>query len=130
VGEPKDPGRATLDGLARAFEIEMAEAWDRLHPDDVDNLRWLAYAYTEERRYDDALAADLRRVAAAPARPEPQYDLACSYALLGRRDDAFESLERAIALGFRDADLLESDDDLESLHDDPRWSPLRARLRA
>ncbi len=126
-GPPQDPA---LVAMGRAFEIEMAEEWLRLHPDEAETLRWLAYAYTAAKRYDEALAADLRLVAARPERAELHYDLACSYALVHRVDDAYDSLERALALGFDDADLVASDSDLFLLRKDPRWRALLARFRA
>ena len=52
------------------------------------------------------------------------YNGACSAALAGHADDAFELLGRAIDAGFSDSDLIRRDSDLESLHGDPRWTAL------
>jgi tetratricopeptide (TPR) repeat protein len=121
---PADP----LDEIASRFEIRWAEEHARAKPDDLDALRMLAYAYSAAGRHEDALREDRALVERAPDRSDLHYDLACSFALLGRRDEAFDSLERALDLGFDDADCLDSDDDLVSIRTDPRWAPLRERL--
>jgi hypothetical protein len=50
------------------------------------------------------------------------YDTACSTALAGDKEKAFDYLLRAIKAGFRNTAHLKTDDDLISLHGDPRWS--------
>jgi len=53
------------------------------------------------------------------------YNVACMYARLGKKDEAFKYLERAIALGGFPTDLarhMEGDSDLDSLRDDPRYA--------
>ncbi len=122
-GSPQDP----LDAIASRFEVRWAEEHARSRPDDLDAVRFLAYAYSGAGRHEDALREDLRLVERAPDRADLHYDLACSYALVGRQDEAFAALERAIALGFDDPALLDEDDDLASLRSDPRWARLRKR---
>ncbi len=58
------------------------------------------------------------------------YNAACCFALAGDPDAAFGHLDQAVGLGWRDLELLEQDQDLASLHADPRWRPLLDRLRA
>ena len=122
--ESPDP----LEEIACRFEVRMAEEHARACPADLDALRALAYAYTAARRYEEALSTDLALVARDPSRADLCYDLACSYALLRRADEAFDALERALALGFDDGDCLALDDDLASLHGDPRWKAVVSRL--
>ena len=64
-----------------------------------------------------------------PLSSRVHYNLACSYALLGRPDDAFASLDRAIECGFADTDHMQKDEDLNSLHGDPRWKDALASLQ-
>lgn len=52
------------------------------------------------------------------------YNAACSAALAGRIDSAFELLEDAVEHGWRDVGHLLADDDLEVLHRDSRWNDL------
>ncbi|MET0592910.1 MAG: hypothetical protein ABW133_09440 [Polyangiaceae bacterium] len=65
---------------------------------------------------------------AFPAHPRAAYNLACAYALAGRKDDAFRALDAFLALE-HDLDL-RADDDLKGLIDDPRFAALDARLKS
>ena len=58
------------------------------------------------------------------------YNAACGHALLGETETAWEWLERAVDLGFRDVDYLEKDADLESLRSDKRYAELLNRIRS
>ena len=129
AGMPSPPDKDAIEEISSRFLLAVAEAHARAHPGDLDALRELAYAYTAAGRLDDALAADRELVAREPLRADLHYDLACSFALLARSDDAFASLGRALDLGFDALPILEADDDLRSLRADPRWGALLARLR-
>ncbi len=50
-----------------------------------------------------------------------EYNLACSLALTGDRDEAFHVLHDAVEDGYTDRKDTETDRDLVSLHADPRW---------
>jgi hypothetical protein len=58
------------------------------------------------------------------------YDAACSSARDGNADAAFAALDHAVAAGFRDAERLQADDDLTSLHGDARWGAVCETVRA
>jgi beta-lactamase regulating signal transducer with metallopeptidase domain/tetratricopeptide (TPR) repeat protein len=58
------------------------------------------------------------------------YNAACSYALAGRKDDAFTWLNKAMELGFDVGSYLRKDDDLDSLRSDPRFAELKKAARA
>ena len=64
-----------------------------------------------------------------PRAPEPHYNLACSHARLGKKDEALAALARAVKLGFEDSALIEKDDDLASLHAEPRFRELLAKAK-
>lgn len=49
------------------------------------------------------------------------YNTACYFALGGKPGMAFTCLRQAIGEGFSDLGTLETDTDLSSLHNDPRW---------
>lgn len=71
-----------------------------------------------------ALALDRRLSRLDPERPTVWYNLGCTFAVLGRHDDAFEALGRAVALGYRKLRRLCSDPDLGTLRPDPRFARL------
>jgi tetratricopeptide (TPR) repeat protein len=99
-------------------------------PDDLDSLIWLGNAYTRQGRIEDGLRVDLKLTALLPADPTVRYNLACSYALLGRTDEALDEMERAVRLGYRDAEHMRRDEDLTSLRGESRFLRLLRELEA
>jgi tetratricopeptide (TPR) repeat protein len=57
------------------------------------------------------------------------YNQACAYALVGNNDKALALLRQALDSGFDQPGTLAKDDDLESLHGDPRFSALKKEAR-
>jgi tetratricopeptide (TPR) repeat protein len=111
-----------------AFEISFYEGILAEDPDFVDALLPLAEAYTRAGLHEKGLEADQRLARLCPRNPTVHYNLACSHALTGHPDEALATLERAIELGYRDADFMLKDKDLASLHDDERFARLIARF--
>jgi adenylate cyclase len=58
------------------------------------------------------------------------YNAACTYALLGDREQALGMLDRAITNGRGNIGWIEHDTDLDSLRGDPRFEAILDRLRA
>ncbi|MGB3976336.1 MAG: TlpA disulfide reductase family protein [bacterium] len=58
------------------------------------------------------------------------FRIATLYALKGDVDKAFETLDAAIAKGFNNIIFLEEEEGLESLHSDPRWKTIVAKVKA
>ena len=52
------------------------------------------------------------------------YNAACSFALAGKKEEAFEYLAQSINRGYANAGHLKQDTDFISLHTDARWQPL------
>jgi tetratricopeptide (TPR) repeat protein len=107
-----------LDFLGRVLERDplYGDAL-RVH---ADNLAAKGY-------YNRALQADLQLVRLRPDRPIPWYNLACSYAVLGMTERAFEALERSLRLGYSAIHHLRRDPDLKAIRRDPRFSRLLRR---
>lgn len=115
----KAPDQTQLD-----FEIEFfAGVLDR-YPDYVDALRVQGNNLTLKGRYADGLHLDKRLVQLRPSDPLVHYNLACSFALLKRKDLALKTLRRAIELGYRDFRYMREDPDLDSIRQDPRFRQL------
>jgi predicted Zn-dependent protease len=122
--------RAAAEERARRVEVEFLEAVRvRLpaHPAVVESLGCL---YTEMGRYQDGLRADREMVQMEPDSPTAWYNLACSLALTNQPGDAFAALEKAIALGYDDAEWMQDDDDFAPIRQDPRFARLLAQLLA
>ena len=63
-----------------------------------------------------------------PAEPTFHYNLACSQSLLGEVSEALESLRRAIDLGYRNLEYMQTDADLENVRRDERYRLVVRRL--
>jgi thiol-disulfide isomerase/thioredoxin len=117
-----------LQAVADYVEAMIADgSWKgtRQHYLDLfysDALR-SAGAYAEWRRY-------LQARPGFEADSSACYDIACAFSLQGGRDSAFAYLTRAVESGFSRVRHLQSDPDLDSLHEDARWSALVASVRA
>ena len=83
----------------------------------------------EDGEYDEAIAAFQKSIELGYRVDASAYNIACGYALKGDKDRAFEWLGKAAAYGF-DVESYLSDDDLESLHADPRWKDVEKDARA
>ncbi len=78
------------------------------------------------RKGDLAARAEACRkgVELLPDDPTWRYNLACSLALEGKADSALDELEKAIDLGFRDADTIAGDADFVKVAGVPRFNEL------
>jgi tetratricopeptide (TPR) repeat protein len=106
------------------FEIDFfTHILDR-KADYVDVLRVLGNNLTLKGRYVQGLAIDKRLVQLRPKDALAHYNLACSYALLNRGDQALRTLRLAVELGYRDFRYMREDRDLDSIRHDPRFRQL------
>lgn len=121
------------DAAKRLAERKYAEAADlferaaAINPVDGSVWKGLADAQYGAKSYAKAienyekagtLGADYKFVA--------PYNIACCYALMGKREKALNSLEKAFAAGYRFIDQTAKDEDLKSLRNEPRFIRLVA----
>lgn len=59
-----------------------------------------------------------------------EYNLACAYAQSGKKKEALDHLEKAVALGFISAEQIKNDSDLDSLRESPRYSAVIKKAEA
>ena len=114
AGILEDEGRAK--DAAAAYRALVAAS-----PDDA--LAWYRLGANLQKSGDLAGAVDAAQKAARSEamRGNALYNLACAYALQGKKDDALTALEQAVAAGFKSKGLLETDDDLASLRGEARF---------
>ena len=110
------------------FDIKFFESIHRRDPRYADVIEILGGLYTKTGRVTDGLRMDRKLVRLQPDNATAHYNLACSLALVKRRVDALRALERAVALGYNDAEWMRQDPDLESLKDLPAFKKLLAQL--
>ncbi|MHC5209323.1 MAG: tetratricopeptide repeat protein [Planctomycetota bacterium] len=110
---------------------EAARGYDTvLAADPSQGVAWfrLGYALHAQGKLERACKVHAKATEFPQYAPVAAYNLGCAHALLGHPDEAFEALGRAVSLGFGSVAQLDGDTDLVSLHADPRWAALRARL--
>ncbi len=117
------PRRSRSEALLE-FEIDFYERLLRAYPDFADVLIPLGDAYTRRGLYEKGLAIDLRLTQLRTHDPLAWYNLACSYSLLKRIDEAVGALRRAIEMGYTDVGHLQSDPDLINLRQSPKFRQL------
>lgn len=110
--------------LGTDFELHFFERLVRDNPNFIDALIPLAEVYTRKGMYEKGLKIDKKLARLKKEDPIVHYNLACSLALMGEKNGAFLSLERAIKLGYRDFDHMKKDSDLKILREDPRFKSL------
>ncbi|MBI3831224.1 MAG: hypothetical protein HY291_17025 [Planctomycetes bacterium] len=110
------------------FEVEFCEQILSVAPNHTEALALLGETYTKRGDYAKGLEADLRLSQISPENEVVQYNLACSYALTGQKEEALAALEKAVDLGYRDLEHMRNDRDLELLRGNPRYASLLERL--
>ncbi|MFW6158889.1 MAG: TPR end-of-group domain-containing protein [Planctomycetota bacterium] len=125
---PQGPSPSELDPGAR-WEIEFYEDILQRNPDFVEVLMLLGTLYTGNQMYRKGLAVDRRLAELRADDPIVHYNLACSYSLIGQIDEAFDSLFKAVELGYRDLEHMNQDEDLDGMRSDARYAALVERMR-
>jgi len=126
---PPQDGTPSIDqaeAMLRRQELPAAEkAFEAITAKEPANPRaWFLLGVTRHMRgdLDRALEAHKKAAGFPQTRADGAYNVACAYALKGEKDLAFEWLGKAKEAGFRQAELLRTDPDLDSLRGDPRFA--------
>jgi len=114
------PRRTKSEALLE-FEISFYEKLLRAYPDFVDVLVPLGDAYSRRGLHEKGLEVDLRLARLRGNDPLTWYNLACSYSLLKRLDEAIDALRRSIELGYGDLHHLQKDPDLVNLRQSQKY---------
>ena len=112
------------------IEIGFMEGVLRRDPSYLDALQLLGDDYTRRGRFTEGLKVDEQLVELRPADPMIHYNLACSYSLTEQCEAAFESLNRALDLGYHDFKWLARDPDLANLRRHQLYQKIKTRLRS
>jgi hypothetical protein len=111
------------------FEIAFLEGVLDVWPENIEALKAIAEDYTSRGLYSKGLLTDLKLAKLLPHDPTVHYNLACSHALVGNRQAAFDALETAISLGYSDLNHMCADPDIQSIRSDPRFQELVGRIK-
>ena len=83
-----------------------------------------ALAAYSKGEYEEALAKQLIVVEKQPENPVAHFNVGCFAARAGHDDQAIEALRRSVELNEHIKDLIATDDDLDSIRQDPRFIEL------
>ncbi len=83
-----------------------------------------AFAAYSAADYDEALAKQLVVVEKQPENPIAHFNAGCFAARAGHADDAIEHLRRSVEINDRIKELIATDEDLDSIREDPRFVEL------
>jgi tetratricopeptide (TPR) repeat protein len=124
-----------LDTIAQARSkmqqrqwAEAASLWERVvKANPVNGQFWeqLGTAYYNAGDYRRSIPAYERQIELGYGRPaSAAYNIACDYAVLGDKESAIKWLTRALGMKFPSVSHARTDEDLKSLHGDPRFQQL------
>ncbi len=120
AGKPKQEWQ---DAFLRAQEILRAVIAS--HPEDALALSQIALVYTRLGEFREAIAANQQALKLAPLDPAVLYNTARMYAMQNNKQQAKDSLSKAVDHCYSLPDIL--DPDLSSLHSEPDFVKIVTR---
>ena len=90
----------------------------------------LSTAYLNKKNFKLSLKTLNTLESINPNHPLLHYNFSCYYALLGNVPKGIESLKQAIANGFKNHQILETDPDIKNLRQNPQFRELQSLLLA
>lgn len=127
-------GQKSAPSIRQADSLFTARDWNGAIPiyesvlkgTPANSLGWnrLGFSYHNVSNYEKALACYLKSLEYKPAQPLEsvvQSRLARVYALKNESDKAFQSLDRALQLGYSNISELESNNDFNNIRNDARF---------
>ena len=104
--------------------VPLIEQQLELHPEDSRALIVGAALYAQLGFPEKALANATRAMAVDPEDPRVLYNVACTFAGVGKIADALDALERSVRNGWGDKAWLEHDSDFDGIRNEPRYLAL------
>ena len=98
------------------------------NPRNRGAMTYLSFTLTEQGCYEDAIIATLGAESLGSDGAIAVYNRACAFARLGLYDQALDTLQTSIDLGYRDLRHMSQDEDLELLREHPRFLVMLAPL--
>ncbi len=105
-------------------ELAFLQRIEKRLPEDTEVLRALGDLYTRTGATAEGLRVDERLSHLCGDDPLVWYNLACSFSLSKRNDEALDALSRAMDLGYDDYEWMKKDSDLSGLHGDSRFESM------
>ena len=117
-------GRHEEAAVSYRRQVKLIDVHLELNPDDprASILGAVANAIINDK--ERAVEFTQRAMQVDPDDPMLLYNVACTYAQLGMKDDALTALERSVEKGWGDLNWIEHDSDLDSIRDTPRYQAI------
>jgi tetratricopeptide (TPR) repeat protein len=112
------------------IEIGFLEGLVKRDPGYIDALQILGDDYTKRGKFTLGLKIDQRLAVLRPRDALVYYNLACSYCLTGRMEEAAEAIQQALDYGYRDFKWLGEDPDLVELREHPSYRTVKSKIRS
>ena len=110
-------------------EINFLRQLKKRLPNNIELLQVLADLYTKNNLIKEGLEIDLHLSRLDPEDSVIWYNLACSYSLNKKINKAFESLFKAVDLGYNNLSHIKKDQDLNNLRHDLRYEEVLKRIK-
>ncbi|MDX1643583.1 MAG: protein kinase [Thermoanaerobaculia bacterium] len=125
-------GLGREDDAKAAFErtVEKIDKHLELHPNDSRALDLGAAAHARLGNDKKAEIWASKATVIDPNNPAVLYNVACTYALLGKVEEGVDCLEQSIDSGMAQVEWIEHDPDLDPLRDNDRFQDLLTRVKA
>ncbi|MBI3872402.1 MAG: TlpA family protein disulfide reductase [candidate division Zixibacteria bacterium] len=117
-------------GNAPSGQAQVPAYYEPALADQYRALGDSGYQFADDGKTAEALGCFTRQNQLIPAGKWGAYNLACIYGRTDQKEPGFEWLTKAVNNGWDDPDQLESDSDLKSLRDDPRFAALVTQARS
>ena len=86
--------------------------------------------YTQRGKFQQGLKVDEKLAHIRPEDPMVQYNLACSYSLVGQYELSVSALHHALDCGYTDFRWMGEDPDLVGLRAQPEYKLIKAKVKA
>ncbi|MCZ6835953.1 MAG: hypothetical protein O7G85_09285 [Planctomycetota bacterium] len=113
-----------LDRQAWDEAIAQSVALLKIEPGNPSVLYGKSFAFYKKGEYEASIEAALQTTDAGHVAFIAWYGIANAYAQLGKADEAFDALDKAILSGYGNYTGMLEDPEFEPLHSDPRWNEL------
>jgi hypothetical protein len=115
--------------LATMFCLVLFGTMQIIIAQNIDSLVRCAHeAYKAGQFVKSSMLLELA-INAGSKDPFVLYNASCCFALSGRKEKAWKYLERSVEEGFNQAEHMQKDTDLISLHSDPKWKNLIQKIK-
>lgn len=111
-----------------ADAVAIYQQYVRQTPGNAFAWHRLGTIQIQQGQYPEAIGNLEQAIRIGGGVPADFYNLACAYAMAGSTDKALDNVERAIQAGLKRRQQYESDGDLASLRESPRFKALMQQL--